>query len=83
MLGHQFELFSMAINAALAGLEVALVSHILAEEQLRSGALCELTWCQTTPSPESSQVPCSYFASWKADAGDSVRKFTNWLSGVE
>lgn len=79
-LGHRFELFSMVIQAAIAGLGVALVPRIMVEESLASGVLRELHWCRPPASSAQSLEPCSYFASWKTGANAATQALTGWLA---
>ena len=79
-LGHRFELFSMVIQAAIAGLGVALVPRIMVEESLASGTLRELHWCRPPTCTPQPFEPCSYFASWKTGANAATQAFVSWLS---
>ncbi|WPB58974.1 LysR substrate-binding domain-containing protein [Xylophilus sp. GOD-11R] len=81
-LGHRFELFSMVIQAAVAGLGIALVPRLMVEESLASGALRELHWCRPAASAEPGRQPCAYFASWKDTANDATHRLAAWLASV-
>lgn len=81
-LGHRFELFSMVVQAAVAGLGIALVPRIMVEANLASGALRELHWCRPLDSAPQRE-PCSYFASWKSGGTTAIQAVAHWLSTLK
>ncbi|QCI66331.1 transcriptional regulator GcvA [Phreatobacter stygius] len=74
--GHRFEQFSMVAEAAVAGLGVALVPHILVEADLASGRL-DVLFPQTLISTKAYYFVCPEH---KAEA-PLVRAFRDWIVG--
>ena len=72
--GHRFEQFSMVAEAAVAGIGVALVPHILVEADLASGRL-EVLFPQTLISTKAYYFVCP---ETKAEA-PLVKAFRDWI----
>lgn len=73
--GARFEQFGMVINAAVAGLGVALVPELHVEEQLRQGSLrCISSRRLTTDTPYSLIVP------GRAEENATLMQFRDWLA---
>lgn len=75
--GPRYELFTMSLAAAEAGMGVALVPRFLADEALRAGAL-------TAPFERGLPVPDSYFFSYPQQSApsDALRAFETWLAEI-
>lgn len=74
--GHRFEQFSMVVEAAVAGLGVALVPEILAERELAAGQLA-----MASPNRIAGEFP--YRLAFRPGGEDrpGLREFVRWLSG--
>ncbi|CAM3472445.1 LysR substrate-binding domain-containing protein [Bordetella sputigena] len=72
--GPRYELFSMVLAAAQAGLGVGLVPRFLAQESLDAGLV-------VMPTPGVLPVPHSYYFSYpdRGPRGDAPRIFQSWL----
>ncbi|MBB6466262.1 LysR family transcriptional regulator [Aminobacter carboxidus] len=73
--GHRFEQFSMVVEAAVAGLGVALVPEVLAERELASGRLV-----MASPNRLAGEVP--YRLAFRPGSEDrpGLREFVRWLT---
>jgi DNA-binding transcriptional LysR family regulator len=74
---QHYDMFIMAINAALSGLGVALLPRILIERELRSGALIQLH-PHSIPNPETVYYS---FPEQKRD-WEPLKRFDQWLSAA-
>jgi DNA-binding transcriptional LysR family regulator len=70
-------MFIMAINAAISGLGVALLPHILIERELRSGALVQVH-PHSIPNPETVYYS---FPEQKRD-WEPLKRFDQWLGAA-
>ncbi|ANN79297.1 LysR substrate-binding domain-containing protein [Bordetella flabilis] len=75
--GPRYELFSMVLAAAQAGLGVGLVPRFLAEEPLQQGLV-------VTPTPAVLPVTQGYYFGYpeRVSRSDALRTFQTWLQGV-
>lgn len=75
--GPRYELFSMVLAAAQAGLGVGLVPRFLAQEALDAGAV-------VMPTPAVLPVPQGYYFSYpdRGHRADAPRVFQTWLQSV-
>ncbi|MDH4985502.1 LysR family transcriptional regulator [Aminobacter anthyllidis] len=73
--GHRFEQFSMVVEAAVAGLGVALVPEVLAEREIASGRLA-----MASPNRIAGEVP--YRLAFRPGSEDrpGLREFVRWLT---
>jgi DNA-binding transcriptional LysR family regulator len=71
---QHYDMFIMAINAAMSGLGVALLPRILIERELRSGALVQVH-PHSIPNPETVYYS---FPEQKRD-WEPLRRFDQWL----
>ncbi|GAA2864098.1 LysR family glycine cleavage system transcriptional activator [Aminobacter niigataensis] len=73
--GHRFEQFSMVVEAAVAGLGVALVPEVLAERELAAGRLV-----LASPNRIAGEVP--YRLAFRPGGEDrpGLREFVRWLT---
>ena len=73
--GHRFEQFSMVVEAAIAGLGVALVPEVLAERELAAGKLV-----MASPNRIAGEVP--YRLAFRPGSEDrpGLREFVRWLT---
>jgi len=74
--GPHFDQSALAIEAAAAGLGIALAPAVLVEQDLANGRLVRLDGAELSE-------PFSYYLVYPADRGgqDSVKAFRNWLFG--